>query len=51
MLFVIGRRNDQKGNQVSGIFCMSETADDLKVERSHLHRKIKLLNIEVRPES
>ncbi len=30
---------------------VSKTADDLKVERSHLHRKIKLLNIEVRPES
>jgi len=30
---------------------VSKTADDLKVERSHLHRKIKLLGIEVRPES
>ena len=30
---------------------VSKTADDLKIERSHLHRKIKLLGIEVRPES
>ncbi len=30
---------------------VSKTADDLKVERSHLHRKIKLLGIEVRPEN
>jgi two-component system nitrogen regulation response regulator NtrX len=30
---------------------VSKTADDLKVERSHLHRKIKLLGIDVRPES
>lgn len=30
---------------------VSRTADDLKIERSHLHRKIKLLNIELRPES
>lgn len=29
---------------------VSRTADDLKIERSHLHRKIKLLNIELRPE-
>jgi two-component system nitrogen regulation response regulator NtrX len=27
---------------------VSRTADDLKIERSHLHRKIKLLNIELR---
>jgi len=30
---------------------ISRTADDLKIERSHLHRKIKLLNVELRPES
>ncbi len=30
---------------------VSRTADDLKIERSHLHRKIKLLNVELRPES
>ncbi|MDO8546912.1 MAG: sigma-54 dependent transcriptional regulator [Nitrospirales bacterium] len=30
---------------------VSKTADDLKVERSHLHRKIKTLGIEVRPEN
>jgi len=30
---------------------VSRTADDLKVERSHLHRKIKTLGIEVRPEN
>lgn len=30
---------------------VSRTADDLQIERSHLHRKIKLLNIELRPES
>lgn len=29
---------------------VSKTADDLKIERSHLHRKIKLLNIELRGE-
>jgi two-component system nitrogen regulation response regulator NtrX len=29
---------------------VSRTADDLKIERSHLHRKIKLLNIEIRGE-
>lgn len=29
---------------------VSRTADELKIERSHLHRKIKLLNIELRPE-
>ncbi len=29
---------------------ISRTADDLKIERSHLHRKIKLLNVELRPE-
>ncbi|RMH09182.1 MAG: sigma-54-dependent Fis family transcriptional regulator [Nitrospirae bacterium] len=29
---------------------VSKTADDLKIERSHLHRKIKLLNVELRPE-
>jgi len=27
---------------------VSKTADDLKIERSHLHRKIKLLNVELR---
>ena len=30
---------------------VSRTADDLKIERSHLHRKIKLLEVELRPES
>jgi two-component system nitrogen regulation response regulator NtrX len=30
---------------------ISKTADDLQIERSHLHRKIKLLNVELRPES
>jgi two-component system nitrogen regulation response regulator NtrX len=30
---------------------ISRTADDLKIERSHLHRKIKMLNVELRPES
>ncbi|WP_454062569.1 sigma-54-dependent transcriptional regulator [Candidatus Nitrospira salsa] len=30
---------------------VSKTADDLKIERSHLHRKIKLLNVELRSES
>ena len=30
---------------------VSKTADDLKIERSHLHRKIKLLNVDLRPES
>ena len=29
---------------------VSRTADELKIERSHLHRKIKLLNVELRPE-
>ena len=29
---------------------VSRTADDLQIERSHLHRKIKLLNVELRPE-
>ena len=29
---------------------VSKTADDLKIERSHLHRKIKLLNVDLRPE-
>jgi len=29
----------------------SKTADDLKIERSHLHRKIKLLNVDLRPEN
>ncbi len=29
---------------------VSRTADDLKIERSHLHRKIKLLGIELRAE-
>ena len=29
---------------------ISRTADDLKIERSHLHRKIKLLDVEMRPE-
>ena len=28
-----------------------KTADDLKIERSHLHRKIKLLNVELRSEN
>lgn len=30
---------------------VSRTADELKIERSHLHRKIKLLSIDLRPES
>jgi two-component system, NtrC family, nitrogen regulation response regulator NtrX len=30
---------------------VSRTADDLQIERSHLHRKIKLLNIELRSEA
>ena len=30
---------------------VSKTADDLKIERSHLHRKIKLLNVEIRSET
>jgi two-component system nitrogen regulation response regulator NtrX len=29
---------------------VSRTADDLKIERSHLHRKIKMLKVELRPE-
>ncbi len=29
---------------------ISRTAEDLKIERSHLHRKIKLLDVETRPE-
>lgn len=29
---------------------VSKTADDLKIERSHLHRKIKSLNVELRSE-
>ncbi len=29
---------------------ISRTAEDLKIERSHLHRKIKLLDVEMRPE-
>lgn len=30
---------------------VSKTADDLKIERSHLHRKIKLLNVDLRHET
>ncbi|MCC2639770.1 MAG: Sigma-54 dependent DNA-binding response regulator [Nitrospira sp.] len=30
---------------------ISRTAEDLKIERSHLHRKIKLLDVEMRPEN
>jgi two-component system nitrogen regulation response regulator NtrX len=30
---------------------ISRTAEDLKIERSHLHRKLKLLDVEMRPES
>lgn len=30
---------------------ISRTAEDLKIERSHLHRKIKLLEVEMRPEN
>jgi two-component system nitrogen regulation response regulator NtrX len=30
---------------------VSKTAEELKIERSHLHRKIKLLNVELRPEN
>jgi two-component system nitrogen regulation response regulator NtrX len=29
---------------------ISRTAEDLKIERSHLHRKIRLLNVELRPD-
>jgi len=29
---------------------ISRTAEDLKIERSHLHRKIKFLDVEMRPE-
>jgi two-component system nitrogen regulation response regulator NtrX len=29
---------------------ISRTSEDLKIERSHLHRKIKLLDVEMRPE-
>ncbi len=29
---------------------ISRTAEDLKIERSHLHRKIKMLDVEMRPE-
>jgi len=29
---------------------ISRTAEELKIERSHLHRKIKLLDVEMRPE-
>jgi len=41
----IGRKLREHGWKVS------QTADALKVERSHLHRKIKALGIEVRPEN
>ena len=30
---------------------ISRTAEDLRIERSHLHRKIKLLDVEMRPEA
>ncbi len=30
---------------------ISKTAEDLQIERSHLHRKIKLLGIEIKPEN
>ena len=30
---------------------ISRTAEDLQIERSHLHRKIKLLDVEMRPEN
>jgi len=40
----IGRKLRENGWNIS------RTADDLKIERSHLHRKIKLLNVELRPE-
>lgn len=30
---------------------VSKTADDLKIERSHLHRKIKSLSVDLRPKS
>jgi two-component system nitrogen regulation response regulator NtrX len=30
---------------------ISRTAEDLKIERSHLHRKIKFLDVEMRPEN
>lgn len=41
----IGRKLREHGGNVS------KTADDLKIERSHLHRKIKILGIEARPEN
>jgi len=41
----IGRKLREHGWNVS------QTADDIKVERSHLHRKIKILGVEIRPET
>lgn len=41
----IARRLQENGWNVS------KTADDLKIERSHLHRKIKSLNVELRSEN
>ena len=37
------RLRENRGN-------VSKTADDLKIERSHLHRKIKELHVEFRSE-
>jgi two-component system nitrogen regulation response regulator NtrX len=42
---LISRRLKENGWNIS------KTAEDLQIERSHLHRKIKLLGIEVRPEN
>ena len=41
--YIAGRLRENNWN-------VSKTADDLKIERSHLHRKIKLLNVELRSE-
>src|SRR5574340_178434 len=42
--FIARKLREHHGN-------ISRTAEDLKIERSHLHRKIKLLDVEMRPES
>ena len=42
--YITHRLRDNRGN-------VSKTADDLKIERSHLHRKMKVLNVDVRPEA
>jgi len=43
-VFITTKLRDNRWN-------VSRTADDLQIERSHLHRKIKLLNIEFRSET